>query len=69
MFFNRFNRQEGSVKEWKDMLDVNVVGLTQTTQLAIKSMLKVKISHFRLVTLNYCNFGVKRHPIFAARGE
>ena len=46
-----FDPQEGSVKEWKDMLDVNVVGLTQTTQLAIKSMLKVKISHFCEITL------------------
>ena len=41
-----FDPQEGSVKEWKDMLDVNVVGLTQTTQLAIKSMLKVKSAIF-----------------------
>ena len=46
-----FDPQEGSVKEWKDMLDVNVVGLTQTTQLAIKSMLKVKISLFCEITL------------------
>ena len=46
-----FDPQEGSVKEWKDMLDVNVIGLTQTTQLAIKSMLKVKISLFCEITL------------------
>ena len=52
-----FDPQEGSVKEWKDMLDVNVIGLTQTTQLAIKSMLKVKIIHFcEIITLEDCNF-------------
>merc|ERR1711981_668232 len=31
---------EGSVADWKKMMDVNVIGLNQCTQLAIKSMLK-----------------------------
>ena len=31
----------GCVSDWKKMLEVNVVGLNQCTQLAIKSMLKV----------------------------
>jgi len=43
---------EGSVKEWKDMLDVNVIGLTQTTQLAIKSMLKHEVNDGSIVMVN-----------------
>ena len=31
----------GCVSDWKKMLEVNVVGLNQCTQLAIKSMIKV----------------------------
>ena len=32
---------EGSMEEWRGMLDVNVLSLQLCTQLAIKSMLKV----------------------------
>ena len=32
---------DGSVQEWKTMMDVNVIALNLCTQLAIKSMIKV----------------------------
>ena len=35
------NLMEGTVKEWRQMLDVNVISLTLCTQLSLKSMIKV----------------------------
>jgi len=43
---------EGSVTDWKKMLDVNVVGLNHCTQLAIKSMLKNNIMDGQIVMVN-----------------
>merc|ERR1712226_539844 len=43
---------EGCVADWKTMLDVNVVGLNHCTQLAIKSMLKNKITDGQIVMVN-----------------
>jgi len=43
---------EGCVSDWKNMLNVNVVGLNQCTQLAIKSMLKNNITDGQIVMVN-----------------
>lgn len=43
---------EGSVGDWKKMLDVNVIGLNHCTQLAIKSMLKNKVVDGQVVMVN-----------------
>jgi len=43
---------EGTVDQWRQMLNVNVVGLTQCTQLALKSMLKHKIDDGTIVLVN-----------------
>lgn len=43
---------DGNVQQWRAMLDVNVVGLTQCTQLAIKSMLKHNIDDGTIVMVN-----------------
>lgn len=43
---------EGNVKQWRQMLDVNVIGLTHCTQLAIKSMLKHNIDDGTIVFVN-----------------
>lgn len=40
---------DGSMEEWRSMLDVNVLSLNLCTQLAVKSMLKVTLlfpTHF-----------------------
>ena len=42
---------DGSMDEWRAMLDVNVLSLQLCTQLAIKSMLKVKIAYFKKMNL------------------
>merc|ERR1719458_2396565 len=43
---------EGCVSDWTKMLEVNVVGLNQCTQLAIKSMIKHKIDDGQIVMVN-----------------
>ena len=43
-FSHNSTLMEGTVSEWRGMMDVNVIGLAQTTQLAIKSMLKVGVT-------------------------
>ena len=45
-FSTSANLMEGSVSDWKRMMDVNVIGLNHCTQLAIRSMLKVVINLF-----------------------
>ena len=42
----------GSMKEWRAMLDVNVLGLNLCTQLAIKSMLEHGIKDGQIILLN-----------------
>merc|ERR1712156_762001 len=43
---------EGSMEEWRGMLDVNVLSLQLCTQLAIKSMLKNKIDDGHVILVN-----------------
>lgn len=43
---------EGTVTEWKQMLDINVIALNQCTQLAIKSMLKHNIDDGHVIMVN-----------------
>jgi len=43
---------EGSMEEWRGMLDVNVLSLQLCTQLAIKSMLKNKIDDGQVILVN-----------------
>ena len=51
-FSTNSSLMEGNVTEWKAMLDVNVVGLTQCCQLAIKSMLKHNVDDGTIVLVN-----------------
>ena len=43
---------EGSMSEWRAMLDVNVLALNLCTQLAIKSMLKHKVDDGQIIMMN-----------------
>merc|ERR1712223_1205750 len=43
---------EGSMEEWRGMLDVNVLSLQLCTQLAIKSMLKNTIDDGQVILVN-----------------
>ncbi len=49
---------DGTVQEWKQMMDVNVISLNLCTQLSIKSMLKVQLLHcvFSLMPNNFTDF-------------
>ena len=43
---------DGSMSEWRSMLDVNVLALNLCTQLAVKSMLKHKIDDGQIIMIN-----------------
>merc|ERR1712029_363809 len=51
-FSHNSTLMEGTVNEWRGMMDVNVIGLAQTTQLAIKSMLKNQVNDGSIVMVN-----------------
>ena len=43
---------DGSMSEWRSMLDVNVLALNLCTQLAVKSMLKHKVDDGQIIMIN-----------------
>ena len=50
----------GTMAEWRSMLDVNVLSLQLCTQLAVKSMLKVKPHYHHVVsTKNFCKYKIQ----------